>query len=175
VAGLGIRVCLLQMGTWLVHALAATHLSILASVRPRVYTRLWCSRGRDARWPSVYVRGYISSLASHVVLLVCGTQCQSVYSRLSGYGFRVIWRRRGQGRQNAMKNSLHQTQEFLDCVVCQAGVEAAERAVAACSTDSDSPLLVYVSKMVAVPVAALPRCETDRKTETNRGRMPYST
>lgn len=40
----------------------------------------------------------------------------------------------------------------------QAELDRTEAALAACDSSPDAPLVVYVSKMVAVPAAALPRC-----------------
>lgn len=37
-------------------------------------------------------------------------------------------------------------------------LDASEAAVKSCSADPQGPLVLYVSKMVAVPAAALPRC-----------------
>ena len=37
-------------------------------------------------------------------------------------------------------------------------VRRTEKALAASSADPGAPLVIYVSKMVAVPVSALPRC-----------------
>lgn len=39
-----------------------------------------------------------------------------------------------------------------------AGLDAAEAAVRGCDPSPDAPLVLYVSKMVAVPANALPRC-----------------
>ena len=36
-------------------------------------------------------------------------------------------------------------------------LDAAEKAVQSCDTSPEAPCIVYVSKMVAVPAAALPR------------------
>lgn len=41
--------------------------------------------------------------------------------------------------------------------MCPKAADAAYTAVQTCSTREDAPLLVYVSKMVAVPAAAIPR------------------
>ena len=47
------------------------------------------------------------------------------------------------------------------CVVLQA-LNTAEQAVEHCSTSDEAPVVVYVSKMVAVPAAALPRSAAPR-------------
>lgn len=39
-----------------------------------------------------------------------------------------------------------------------ASLDAVEGVVRRCETAADAPLVLYVSKMVAVPAAALPRC-----------------
>lgn len=39
-----------------------------------------------------------------------------------------------------------------------AGLDAVEAAVRGCDPSPDAPLVLYVSKMVAVPASALPRC-----------------
>lgn len=39
-----------------------------------------------------------------------------------------------------------------------ASLDATDAAVRECDSSPDSPLVLYVSKMVAVPASALPRC-----------------
>ena len=54
-------------------------------------------------------------------------------------------------RKDALKG-LEETREV------RAALDAVEAAVASCDASEDAPAVVYVSKMVAVPASALPRC-----------------
>lgn len=44
----------------------------------------------------------------------------------------------------------------------RASLDAGEAALRACSADSEAPVVLYVSKMVAIPASALPRCGVRR-------------
>jgi len=52
---------------------------------------------------------------------------------------------------------LLQVQEGLDSEL-SASLDRTEAAVRTCDASGEAPLVLYVSKMVAVPAAALPRC-----------------
>ena len=44
------------------------------------------------------------------------------------------------------------------------GLDACQKAAAACSTDPEAPLVAYVSKMVAIPASALPRTPGQKRS-----------